>query len=111
MDNDKLSTNGGSSKLAKTSLPALDTVLAKYLDLAASLWGKVPSEAAISFWKEQLAEYPEGKVERAFREYLGSADNDTYPPKPGDIKELIHGYQAEEAPTLVEKVRKQVRQL
>lgn len=110
MDNSsKLSTNGGNSKLAQTSLPALDTVIAKYLDLAASLWKTTPSAEAVSFWKEELAKFSVEKIERAFREYLGDATKETYPPKPGDIKELIYWYLRDEAPTLVEKVRAQLK--
>ena len=109
MADSKLSKSDGNSRPAKTSLPALDSVIAKYLDIAASLWKTLPTEAAVSFWKEQLEPYPAEKVERAFREYLGSATEETYPPKPGDIKELIHGYQADEAPTLGEKVRAQLK--
>jgi hypothetical protein len=63
----------------------------------------------VSFWREQLQGFHPEKVERAFREYLGDATQETYPPKPGDIKELIYGYLAEEAPTLVEKVREQLK--
>jgi hypothetical protein len=111
MDSSKPVVSAGSKTIEKPSSEdlALATVIGKYLDLTASLWPVTLNAAAVSFWKEELAKFSAEKIERAFREYLGDATNETYPPKPGDIKELIYGYLRDEAPTLVEKVRAQLK--
>jgi len=61
---------------------------------------------AVAFWKESLEKYPAERIERAFKEHLRTSE---FFPKPSQIIELLQEYAYDDGPTLVEKVRAQLK--